>query len=430
MVTSETSPPPPSYKSTVAPTNDDVEAESIQNEMEGMVKLPHTVSMLFGIHFYRWKKSTFSIMDFKTICSIIRLPIIMFLVYFYLQHRRLYDKIFGDWESTEEFSHGLALFFMVACDLVCAILTFKHGNRINELLCHILSFIVEITGKASSSREKYLTNLKAEHKNIRWITYSILFFFVVGSLTSAINCVKDAVKMQSNPPPMIPPLEPVTDSIIAAIPFMMVSIVGLHTLRQVAYYGPIACLIHCCSGISALKDFIQNEVTFLRKNTVSDTQMEERVDTILDYVQKVYDIVEEINLRFQWVFLTAVVSLWVVMICGWFELCIWALDKPAPALMISTTVSVATNTITFYLLCAKASRITSEMRSCMVIMRDLVTVVEETPTKDPQRMEQLHHIIRMWHLEGTMQPPTISPGNFFILRKRLIPSVLTSHHIF
>lgn len=396
-----------------------------------VTQLPNTISIILGINLFRHDsisgEVSFSLWSLPTLFSIIRIPFVITVLYSYIRYRELFRTIFGSWGATEEFSHGLAISSVIVCDTVCALFTIKDVKFIEKSHNQLFKFVVDITVEAHSQSgacsthigpSQYLAKLKEWQDWIEKMVYIIITLFIIAYLVALKHSFDSAMTLP----------EAKDDTFLLIILALLIFyFIGIRILRQTVYYSPIGSITLLCFGISVLKDSVEREISGCKK--LSQFEIEKNVNQLLEHFRTVYQLVEDINLGHQWILITGVVSLLIIIICASFQFCICLQDFEVSTILIQPTLTLISNGLTFYCLCSVSSRVTEQAKECMVAMRDFI--IDDTTTgkkgeeecEDLKMRNALKQKIRMWHMEGTMQPPSISPGYYFTLKRSIIPPV-------
>ncbi|CAL8117870.1 unnamed protein product [Orchesella dallaii] len=381
------------------------------------IYLLHEDATTGKISFNFWSKSTFFVF--------LRVFLIVFVGYLFLTYSDSYGAIFGGWGETERFSHVLSVVTILICDSIFTFFSFRDVKNMTVFYANLYNFIFETTtlavstlggigGGSGHERRMILAQYIKRLKSIQWSIDRKVYVIVVCSVLAYACSIVPAWILAST----LQETEELDTVLLFGLPILNLVYVSLHNLRQVVYYAPIGALKSIWFSLSVLNDLVSYEVT--SKDDDEDDgkkgkKKEERISKLLEQFQTVYDLVEDVNVRFQWILITGSISLLVTITCSAFEFCTWSAAGGILPVVVSLSC-VLSNAMTFYEICAASSDVTREAKACMTLLRDVGPSVAHN--------RELFHKITMWHMEGTIQPPTISPGYFFTLRRRVLPPIV------
>lgn len=416
------------YKNTQLTEGNEVSEEAIvRKALYRVTRIPTWISHIIGINIFSYDSTSneisCSVCSFQSLLSLFRLLLGIFMFHNYFKNRLIYKKIFGNWGATEEFSHGLSIITILICDTLSVLLTYVDLSAVTNSHRKLVRFVVDVTVTAEGTHASqqihiFLARLKISQRWIEGMILLIAFFFVVAYASAIRNAFTVALILPETKDNMV---------ILVTLPILIFYFIGVQILRQMAFYGPIGVISILTVCIVNLKDLIERVIN--RCKHLPQKKVEENVNQLLEHFRTLYQLVDEVNMQHQWTLITGVISLLIIIICSSFQLCV-GLREAGAYTFIGTFCTVLSNCLTFYSLCAVSSHLTLQTIQCMVAMRDFVgeDATEGWDGNDKNGIikisKALKQKLQMWHMEVTVQPPTISPGYYFTLKRSIIPPVI------
>lgn len=335
--------------------------------------------------------------SWPSISHFIKLVGLLFCWGLMLIFRDEYLATLGGWAELDIIASFLISIVGYVADVLTGIMALKNYPHIVKFYSHLVNFGIDMQKEASQMGPQKEVEQEMERRR-RWLEVKVkvtVFFSVMNfTILSSIGLFLGNLLGSES-------------WILATIPLVAFCIAPINLLRKIPIFLVIGVLTWIWGGLRIVRNQFRNLAT---------TGNPQKLGKVLDNWKRANDLIEEYNIRFQWALLFGIFSLLVSILCTFYELCSWIMVV-GPITTIVTLPGTISNTLALRSLCAIASDVNHEGKLCVEALRDI------GGCKWLQKDQALVRKVKLTHVTGALQPPEITPGQFFTLGKRLIPSV-------
>lgn len=305
-------------------------------------------------------------------------------------HYHQYIETFG-WTDLDVLVISLMWGIAYIADLFTSTMTLRDREMIQKVHDKVVQFAVDmITYGARSEVEAHLKTIEERRCLLRVITIFLIFNSVTAYLSVTISSILFGSLV--TPQPLW---------LLVSLPFVAVCLVPLYILRMGQVLLWTGTLSYVWIGMKALRAQSQNSLNLVK---------------FLQNWKRANNLVEEINVTFQWLISSATFTLLVTTFCTFYQVSNW-LFVVGPLSLSTTVPGMICSVIAISVLCTVASEIKKEAKLCVAAIRDVAAndwIMEDV---------KLCRSIRFEFICGALHPPQITPGNFFQLGRGLLPPV-------
>lgn len=286
---------------------------------------------------FSWLSYPIFIAGFKVILGVTAILI-------FYDHKEEYMVLFGNWTDTDLFTNLMMTMISFISDIFSTVMSYRNRNLIKKFHNQLLEFLEKIYGEIEKDYPSVCAeNLRQLDRNRKCIKVCVILTIFVGSI-SFLGAITEI---------LVVGFTIVHSKLISLVcaPLVMLFAIGLTIFRQTHYYI-VAGVLSCIS----LALNLLNDQCKLNSSAGNPNKEAKLIQFLCDF-KKVTDIIKDLNVTFQWMLITGVLTLFINSLGSIFQCFEWYSTIGSVTAVLSFGPQILSYTMALYFLCHIASDI-------------------------------------------------------------------------
>lgn len=324
----------------------------VRISLQNLLYFPVKVSQFCGSFVFSLDANaelSFSWWAYPTLLAFLKITLGIICQALFWANMNEYIPVFGNWADVDLFSYMTITISGFLSDAFCTFMSLKNQHTIKKFHSQLVRFIVDIQVDIGHKLPKLLEgnfyHFESYRKNLRAFVLIATIFAFVSYTCATANAVFVAVKYLHS-----------RLLILVTVPLILFYVIGMNIMRHGQYYvlgGILACV---SIAMKALHDQCRWELTPFTPN---DTALE----NILKNLKILKNIIRDVNVTFQWMLLTSILTLLINILCFFFQIFTWISSVGVVTALVGIGPALISNIMALYYLCEVASTINRQVHA-------------------------------------------------------------------